>query len=102
MAVNVGPPPLPTLPPRIRDELRAGGLDGALHYSRRSAEILLALARRPAGYSAAELSTHLFGDPGRTVTVRAEMSRLRRTIGALLEHRPYRLADHVQVADQRV
>jgi hypothetical protein len=67
------------------------------HLTPRHTEILLALAGRPAGYCAAELSTHLFGDPGRTVTVRAEMSRLRRTVGALLEHQPYRLADHVQV-----
>ncbi len=50
---------LPALPPRIRDELRAGGLDGALHYSRRSAEILLALARAEGLLDALLPLTHL-------------------------------------------
>ncbi len=50
---------LPALPPRIRDELRTGGLDGALHYSRRSAEILLALARAEGLLDALLPLTHL-------------------------------------------
>jgi hypothetical protein len=57
----------------------------------RHAEILLALVRHPEGRSAAELSTDLFGDPSHGVTVRAEVSRLRRILGPLLAARPYRL-----------
>ncbi len=53
-------------------------------------EILLALVRHRDGRSAAQLAGDLFGDPTRTVTVRAEVSRLRRTFGPLLESAPYR------------
>lgn len=65
--------------------------------SPRHAELLLLLATAPDGLSAAELAARLFGDAERTVTVRAEMSRLRRHLGAVLDHRPYRFADWVQV-----
>jgi hypothetical protein len=65
--------------------------------SRRHAEILLALARSPGGRTAAELADDLFADPTRVVTVRAEMSRLRRTLGSLLEAQPYRIAPSVRV-----
>lgn len=61
----------------------------------RHAEILLALMRAPLGRSAAELADDLFADPTRTVTVRAEVSRLRRTTGPVLATRPYRLAEGV-------
>nr|WP_311765258.1 GAF domain-containing protein [Streptomyces zingiberis] len=73
----------------------AGGWTQPL--SPRHAELLYALARRPAGRTAAQLAADLFGDPGRTVTVRAELSRLRRTLGGVLEHRPYRFAEGVEV-----
>ncbi|UQA92464.1 helix-turn-helix domain-containing protein [Streptomyces halobius] len=63
----------------------------------RHAELLFVLATRPEGRSAAELAQDLFGDGGRTVTVRAELSRLRRHLAGLLAHRPYRFADGVQV-----
>jgi transcriptional regulator of acetoin/glycerol metabolism len=65
--------------------------------SPRHAEILLALALAPSGRSAAELSQDLYGDRDHTVTVRAEMSRLRRSLGALIEQRPYRLPTWLQV-----
>ncbi|WP_344951082.1 hypothetical protein [Actinomadura miaoliensis] len=39
----------------------------------------------------------IFGDAGRTVTVRAEMSRVRRHLGSVLRHRPYRFHDRVEV-----
>ncbi|MGW3467722.1 GAF domain-containing protein [Saccharopolyspora sp. NPDC000995] len=62
--------------------------------SRRHAEILLDLAENRPGRSAAELAEQLFADRTRTITVRAEMSRLRKRFGDLLDHRPYRfLAD---------
>ncbi|MEU1311265.1 GAF domain-containing protein [Streptomyces cinnamoneus] len=65
--------------------------------SPRHAELLYVLARHPAGRSAAELAADLFGDPTRTVTVRAELSRIRRTLAGVLGHRPYRFADGLEV-----
>ncbi|MFF0626900.1 GAF domain-containing protein [Streptomyces sp. NPDC004296] len=63
----------------------------------RHAELLFLLAAHPRGRSAAELAQDLFGDGGRTVTVRAELSRLRRHLAGVLAHRPYRFADGVEV-----
>ncbi|MFI0899600.1 GAF domain-containing protein [Streptomyces sp. NPDC020983] len=68
-----------------------------LPLSPRHAELLYVLAVRRAGRTAAELAGDLFGDPTRTVTVRAEMSRLRRTLAGVLAHRPYRFAEEVEV-----
>ncbi|MEU9115804.1 GAF domain-containing protein [Streptomyces sp. NPDC048483] len=66
--------------------------------SPRHAELLFVLAaHHPEGRSAAELAQDLFGDRGRTVTVRAELSRLRRHLAGVLAHRPYRFADGVEV-----
>lgn len=48
-----------------------------------------------AGVSAAVLSDRLYGDSAHVVTVRAEVSRLRRSIGALIATRPYRWAEGV-------
>ena len=56
----------------------------------RHTEILVSLLTHPEGRSAAELAEDLFADPARVVTVRAEMSRLRRIVGPLLRHQPYR------------
>ncbi|MFG2826203.1 GAF domain-containing protein [Streptomyces sp. NPDC048434] len=63
----------------------------------RHAELLFVLAAHPQGRSAAELARDLFGDDSRTVTVRAELSRLRRHFASVLAHRPYRFADGVEV-----
>ncbi|MFE6691720.1 GAF domain-containing protein [Streptomyces sp. NPDC057743] len=63
----------------------------------RHAELLFLLATHPRGRSAAELARDVFGDGGRTVTVRAELSRLRRHLAGVLAHRPYRFADGVEV-----
>lgn len=64
--------------------------------TRRHAQILLLLAEaKESGLTSARLSRLIFGDTGHVVTVRAEMSRLRRVIGALLASRPYRLAPGV-------
>ncbi|WP_275773882.1 helix-turn-helix domain-containing protein [Streptomyces coacervatus] len=65
--------------------------------SPRHAELLYLLALHPGGRSAAGLAEEMFGDPARTVTVRAEMSRVRRYLGGLLEHRPYRFAEDAEV-----
>lgn len=66
------------------------------HPSPRHAEILLALIASPEGRTAAQLADDLFADPTRVVTVRAEMSRLRRTLGSVLEARPYRISPAVR------
>ena len=68
------------------------------HPSPRHAEILLALVRSPEGRTATQLADDLFADPTRVVTVRAEVSRLRRTLGTLLEAQPYRLAASVRAS----
>ena len=65
--------------------------------SARHAELLCLLALNREGRSAGALAADLFGDPARTVTVRAEMSRIRRYLGAFLEHRPYRFSDSADV-----
>lgn len=66
--------------------------------SARHAEILLILHRAGArGVTVAELSTALHGDPDHAVAVRAELSRMRRTLGAVIESRPYRLAPSVRL-----
>jgi hypothetical protein len=63
----------------------------------RHAELLYLLAWHRTGRSAAGLAEDVFGDPARTVTVRAEMSRIRRYLGGLLEHRPYRFGEDAEV-----
>ncbi|MFC5213402.1 GAF domain-containing protein [Streptomyces coerulescens] len=65
--------------------------------SPRHAELLYLLALHQGGRSAAGLAEDMFGDPGRTVTVRAELSRVRRYLGGLLEHRPYRFCEDAEV-----
>ncbi|WP_455358307.1 GAF domain-containing protein [Streptomyces sp. SYSU K21746] len=65
--------------------------------SPRHAELLFLLAMNRAGRSAAELADDVFGDPTRTVTVRAELSRMRRTLAGVLAHRPYRFTEDVRV-----
>ena len=65
--------------------------------SPRHAELLCLLALNRTGRSAAGLAEDLFGDPARTVTVRAEMSRVRRYLGEFLEHRPYRFCEDAEV-----
>ena len=66
--------------------------------STRHAEVLLLLATTgAAGMDAGALSAALYGDREHLVTVRAEMSRLRRSLGGLLLARPYRLAPDVDL-----
>ena len=62
----------------------------------RHAELLRLLAASgPSGTSARRLSVALHGDAEHEVSVRAEVSRLRRTVGALVATQPYRLAEGV-------
>ncbi|MFI1553219.1 GAF domain-containing protein [Streptomyces globisporus] len=77
-----------------RDEALLVARGRRLRLSRRHSEILVALARRPEGLSGDELLVELYEDESVTpVTLRAELSRLRRLLGPdLLDSRPYRLA----------
>lgn len=69
---------------------------GEVHLSGRHSEILLLLTEHPAGLAADELACLLSADDLSDVTVRAEVSRLRRVVGPLLsESRPYRLTQAV-------
>ncbi|MFB7373029.1 GAF domain-containing protein [Streptomyces sp. NPDC056222] len=65
--------------------------------SPRHAELLYVLALHRDGRTAAELAEDVFGDRTRTVTVRAEMSRVRRNLASVLAHRPYRFSEEVEV-----
>lgn len=65
--------------------------------SLRMAEILALLSSRERGWTAAELAAELYGDFGRTGTVRTDMHRLRRRMGTALESQPYRFAGDIDV-----
>ncbi|MDQ0993715.1 GAF domain-containing protein [Streptomyces sp. V3I7] len=105
--VRVADEPAPRAAPRVvldlaqprRWSVAVSGSAGSWsrELSPRHAELLYLLARGRDGRSAAGLAEDVFGDPSRTVTVRAEMSRVRRYLGALLQHRPYRFREDVEV-----
>jgi hypothetical protein len=63
----------------------------------RHAEILLALSLRREGRTAPELAGDLYGDASRVVTVRAEVSRMRKQFVGLLAAQPYRIAHSVRL-----
>ncbi|KRA32640.1 MULTISPECIES: GAF domain-containing protein [unclassified Nocardioides] len=64
----------------------------------RHAEIVALLgAAGRTGVTAATLSHRLYGDGEHQVTVRAEVSRMRRALGALLATNPYRLGAGVEL-----
>ena len=86
-----------TDPPVLR--LRSAAEPWRTPLTRRNADVLVLLRRAGrAGMTAAQLSTALFGDDQHCVTVRAEVSRLRRAIGGLVTTNPYRLADGVTLS----
>ncbi|CAL9632956.1 GAF domain-containing protein [Streptomyces sp. enrichment culture] len=84
-------------PRRWSVRVLSGAEEWARELSPRHAELLYLLAVRRGGRSAAALAEDMFGDPARRVTVRAEMSRVRRYLGAYLEHRPYRFCEDAEV-----
>lgn len=62
----------------------------------RHAELLAAIAATGrTGATAGHLSHRLYGDGEHQVTVRAEISRMRRALGALITTNPYRLGEGV-------
>ncbi len=75
----------------------AGGGWRASLTPRHAAIVRLLADAAPEGLSAARLSRALFGDDEHVVTVRAEVSRLRRVVGAIVGTAPYRVADGVRL-----
>ncbi len=78
--------------------LRVAGGEGSWSAARtrRQGQVLALVARAgPRGLDAAALGRALYGDDGHVVAARAEVSRLRRVVGGLVETGPYRLADGV-------
>jgi hypothetical protein len=74
---------------RDRAKLR---LDGrAITLSQRHSEILVLLSAHASGLTGEQLALALYGDEGKPVTARAEMSRLKRLLGSRLQAEPYRL-----------
>jgi hypothetical protein len=86
-------------PPRPRLRLLALGrrraaleqIGGSVELSPRHSEIMTLLAMHPEGLSGEELALEIYGANVKAVTIRAEMSRLRRLLGCLLVAAPYRL-----------
>jgi len=84
--------------PRLRIEalgrpLAAAWLDGApIQLTPRRSELLVLLALAPDGLSADELARAVYGEEGRRLTVRGEISRLRARLGDVIAANPYHLA----------
>ncbi|MEH3131283.1 MAG: GAF domain-containing protein [Mycolicibacterium neoaurum] len=92
-----------TLDLRQQPVLELSGPSGSWRQdiSPRHAEILLVLATHRAGRSAPELAADLYGDRSRVVTVRAEMSRLRKQLVGIIEAQPYRFGAGIEVRVHR-
>ncbi len=59
----------------------------------RSLELLAVLAMRPDGLTAEELALALYGESGKTVTIRGQVHRVRSRLGRqMVQTQPYRLA----------
>ncbi len=75
---------------RSHAKVRLGDLETTL--SPRHSELLLMLANRPSGVTVEELAVELSEQETNPVTIRAEMSRLRRILGeGAMSSRPYRI-----------
>lgn len=89
------------LPPR---RVRVARGDWHVDLSRRHSEIIIQLALHPDGLSNEELRSLLYEADAKSVTVRAEISRLRKLLGPILLSNPYRLqqpvrADHAAMRE---
>jgi hypothetical protein len=91
-------------PPRPRLRILALGrrraaleqIGGTVDLSPRHSEILTLLALHPEGLTGEELALEIYGSNVKAVTIRAEMSRLRRLLGCLVLAHPYRLLADVE------
>jgi hypothetical protein len=87
----------PQVPARARLELfgrrpRIVVAGRTVALSRRHAEILATLALAGHGLTAEELTLEVYGEWGKPVTLRAEMSRLRRDLDGVVRAKPYAFA----------
>jgi hypothetical protein len=97
-------PPLPRPAPRLevlgRERARLLRPSGSLELSLRHSELLLLLAEAGVtgeGRSATQLAAECHPGEAAAVTIRAELSRLRRLVGAdLVGSRPYRLLGRLE------
>lgn len=82
-----------------RPQISLSGAGGHWSYdlTPRHAEILFVLATERSGLTASALAHELFGDEGLAITVRAEVSRLRRHLGGVILAQPYRFDDRLTV-----
>lgn len=90
-----GPGAVPSLELRLLAEPATARVGGGeeLPLPTRSAEILALLSLRERGWSAEEMAYALYGEQGSPGTVRTEIHRVRRRLGAVLTTGPYRFAD---------
>jgi transcriptional regulator of acetoin/glycerol metabolism len=71
-------------------------LDDEEHlFTPRHSEIVAILARHPAGKDEDDLAELVYGSSSKRMTLRSEVSRLRRLLGRVVMTRPYRLAADV-------
>jgi hypothetical protein len=82
-----------------RDGALVAGGGRSVALSPRHSEILCLLALAPEGMGAERLALELYGEFGKPVTARAELSRLRRALPGAIAANPYRLA--VDLGDDR-
>ncbi len=82
-----------------RDGALVAGAGRSVVLSPRHSEILCLLALAPEGMSAERLALQLYGEFGKPVTARAELSRLRRALPGAIVANPYRLA--IELHDDR-
>jgi hypothetical protein len=77
---------------------RATGTLGkrSFEFTRRHSEILVILAQHPEGLTEERLADEVYGARVKSVTIRAEISRLRRCLGPVVCTRPYRVAASVR------
>lgn len=90
----------PHLELRLLAEPATARLDGGDWFAlpTRTAEILALLSLRERGWSAEEMAYALYGEHGTPGTVRTEIHRARRRLGAVIAAAPYRFADPTRVA----
>ncbi len=83
----------------MRPMLQVAGRAGAWTHepTPRHAEILYLLAIHRSGRTAPQMAEALFGDDGKAITVRAEMSRLRRQLAGIVLGNPYRYPEDAEV-----
>ena len=67
------------------------GLGRTIRLGERQGEILALLALHPKGLTGEQLTLELYGEQGNPVSMRAQVSKLRRLLGPVLASQPYRL-----------